>query len=45
LLSVLLQEDARIRLLDEAAPGIETDRRQALLEMLRLMALDMDKTR
>lgn len=45
LLKALLQEEARMRLLDEAAPGIETDRRQTLLEMLRLVALDMDQTR
>lgn len=45
LLKALLQEEARMNLLDEAAPGIEIDRRQALLEMLRLVALDMDKTR
>lgn len=45
LLGTLLREDARIQLLDSAAPGIETDRRQTLLEMLRLVALDMDKTR
>lgn len=45
LLRALLMEDARAALLDRAAPGIENDRRQSLLEMLRLVALDMDKTR
>lgn len=43
LLESLLQESARLNLLDQAAPGIEHDRRQMLQEMLHRVALDMEQ--
>lgn len=45
LMTELLQPAAREKIVLQAAPDLEYDRRQPLIEMLRLVALDMEKTR
>lgn len=45
LMTELLQTAVREQIVTQAAPDLELDRRLTLIEMLRLVALDMEKTR